>query len=215
MAIVFREGHLLLSVRYMVIIFQSIKRLYLAQLAACTKVKESDSPSSLWSRCILMKQMQRGASSPRSGTTEESYGSPAAPGSGSFGDINAKHKHAAALSIKVCASRLNSRRPSAVLLCYYSAGSSLREASVLLCVELCADAASPNARTKNVRVSQGRKLHITVYRKLEKDVQYCTLGQAENSSKTESIHLLSILECFEQHSHKFKADVQTEKAFFP
>lgn len=129
MAIVFREGHLLLSVRYMVIIFQSIKRLYLAQLAACTKVKESDSPSSLWSRCILMKQMQRGASSPRSGTTEESYGSPAAPGSGSFGDINAKHKHAAALSIKVCASRLNSRRPSAVLLCYYSAGSSLREAS--------------------------------------------------------------------------------------
>lgn len=45
---------MLLFVRYMVIIFQSIKRLYLAQLAACTKVKESDSPPSLWSQRILM-----------------------------------------------------------------------------------------------------------------------------------------------------------------
>lgn len=59
MAIVFSEGHLLLFVRYTVIIFQSIKRLYLAQLAACTKVKESASPPLLVVTAHINEQMQR------------------------------------------------------------------------------------------------------------------------------------------------------------
>lgn len=169
MAIVFREGHLLLSVRYMVIIFQSIKRLYLAQLAARTKVKESDSLSSLWPGCILMKQMQRGYVGPphrlqerqrRDGVSSES-----------FRDINAKHTHAALHQSLLPSSKLAtfcrpalfffrrmfSEKGRCVLVCRYK--SQNKECSVF-----------SRDKAPHQSLPQTRKTH-------------CVLGQAENSSK--------------------------------
>ncbi len=119
MAIVFWEGHLLLFVRYMVIIFQSIKRLYLAQLAACTKVKESDSPPSLWSQRILMCRCSgRMAEGPRKelrGSERGRYSSPCVLSPGSLWSISVERKHSYTLhqSLPV-SSRLNLPWPSAV-----------------------------------------------------------------------------------------------------
>lgn len=97
MAIVFSEGHLLLFVRYTVIIFQSIKRLYLAQLAACTKVKESDSPPFLVVTAHINEQMQRedgrGPLKVEGVTERARYSFSCALSSGSLRNISGKRKH--------------------------------------------------------------------------------------------------------------------------
>lgn len=213
MAIVFWEGHLLLFVRYMVIIFQSIKRLYLAQLAACTKVKESDSPPSLWSQRILMCRCSgRMAEGPRKelrGSERGRYSFPCVLSPGSLWSISIERKHSYTLhqSLPV-SSRLNLPWPSAVPLCFWSAvtplqqwsafcpGSSQREASVLFCMELqyvqMLQAQNPE-QSKNVSCTQGTEIHKnSVYHKLHRDAYIL-------SHQKLSTFICSQFCCFEQH----------------
>lgn len=168
MAIVFREGHLLLSVRYMVIIFQSIKRLYLAQLAACTKVKESDPPSSLWSRCILMKQMQRGLHAAFRNHREERYeSSPPAPGSGSSGDTSTR-SYALHQSLRVSSKLATTFCCPALFL--LGRIFSERGLCPLVCGALCR-CRKYKRQNKDCSVfSREKLLHIRVHHKLEKEV---------------------------------------------
>ncbi len=203
MAIVFWEGHLLLFVRYMVIIFQSIKRLYLAQLATCTKVKESDSPPSLWSQRILMCRCSgRMAEGPRKelrGSERGRYSSPCVLSPGSLWSISVERKHSYTLhqSLPV-SSRLNLPWPSAVPF-FFSAVTPLqqwsafcprscqREASVLFCMEL-----------QYVQMLQAQNPERQLYSGDRNPQTQCVPQTTQRCvnikpSKAQHIHLLSIL----------------------
>lgn len=167
MAIVFSEGHLLLFVRYTVIIFQSIKRLYLAQLAACTKVKESASPPFLFLvvTAHINEQMQRERRREgwQRGSDRARYSFSCALSSGSIWNISVKRKHSYTLHRTLpVSSHLNLRWPSAAPFCFCSAGAfsdrifpererqlRQRERPHLCCfVWIRADVASTKPRTK-------------------------------------------------------------------